>query len=89
MPCRGENGEFGEVTSTSNCTDFQSRRLNIKYRNANGKTALAYTLNGTGIAVGRAMIAIMENNQQKDHSILIPEKLKPYFGKAVITPQTT
>jgi len=82
MPGRGEGGEYGEVTSTSNCTDYQSRRLRIRYKNTeSGKNELAYTLNGTGLAVGRAMIAILENFQNADGSVSIPEQLRPYFGK--------
>ncbi len=80
MPGRGENGEWGEVTSTSNCTDYQSRRLNIRYKNEDGKNAYLHMLNGTAVAVSRAMIAIMENFQQEDGSILMPEKLIPYTG---------
>ena len=89
MPKRGDGGEFGEVTSTSNCTDYQARRLNIRYKDKEtGKNVYAYTLNGTGLAIGRAMIALLENNQQADRSVLIPEKLQPYFGKEVIRPRS-
>lgn len=85
MPNRGEGGEFGEVTSTSNCTDYQARRLNIRYKEkGTNKNVFVYTLNGTGLAIGRAMIALIENNQQPDRSIKIPRKLQPYFGKKVI-----
>jgi len=76
MPGRGE---FGEVTSTSNCTDYQARRLNIRYRVKGEKgTRLLHTLNGTAIAVSRAVI---ENYQQADGSVLIPEVLRPWVGK--------
>ena len=79
MPGRGE---FGEVTSTSNCTDYQARRLNIRYRSKGEKgTHFVHTLNGTAIAVSRALIAIMENYQQPDGSIVVPEALRAWVGK--------
>jgi seryl-tRNA synthetase len=82
MPGRGEAGEFGEVTSTSNCTDYQARRLNIRYKSKDQKgTRFLHTLNGTAIAVSRAIIAILENYQQPDGSIVIPEVLRPWVGK--------
>jgi len=82
MPGRGTAGEYGEVTSTSNCTDYQSRRLNIRYRNKNEKgTHFVHTLNGTAIAISRAIIAILENYQQADGTVLVPEVLRPYLGK--------
>ena len=82
MPGRGTDGEWGEVTSTSNCTDYQARRLNIRYKNKNEKgTHFVHTLNGTAIAISRAIIAILENYQQADGSILIPEVLRPWIGK--------
>jgi seryl-tRNA synthetase len=82
MPGRGENGEYGEVTSTSNCTDYQSRRLDIRYKTKNEKgTHLVHTLNGTAVAISRAIIAILENCQQADGSILVPEVLRPWVGK--------
>jgi seryl-tRNA synthetase len=82
MPGRGEGGEYGEVTSTSNCTDFQARRLNIRYKTPGQKgTKFAHTLNGTAVAVTRAMIAILENNQQADGSVIVPEVLRPWVGK--------
>jgi seryl-tRNA synthetase len=82
MPGRGEAGEYGEVTSTSNCTDYQARRLNIRYKNAGEKgTHFVHTLNGTAIAISRALIAVLENYQQADGSILIPEVLRPMVGK--------
>ncbi len=79
MPGRGESGEWGEVTSTSNCTDYQSRRLGIRYKE-DGKTRYAHTLNGTAVAISRAMIAVLENGQREDGSIAIPEALVPYCG---------
>jgi seryl-tRNA synthetase len=82
MPGRGTAGEWGEVTSTSNCTDYQARRLNIRYRNKNEKgTHLVHTLNGTAIAVSRAIIAVLENHQQSDGSIRVPKVLQPFMGK--------
>lgn len=85
MPGRGEAGEFGEVTSTSNCTDYQSRRLGIRYRKANEKgTHFVHTLNGTAIAISRGLIAILENYQLPDGSVLVPEALRPWVGKEVI-----
>ena len=82
MPGRGAGGEFGEVTSTSNCTDYQARRLGIRYRHKGEKgTRFVHTLNGTAIAVSRGLIAILENYQQPDGSILVPEALRPWVGK--------
>lgn len=82
MPGRGAAGEYGEVTSTSNCTDYQARRLNIRYKKAGEKgTHFVHTLNGTAVACSRAMIAVLENCQQADGSILVPEALRPYVGK--------
>ena len=82
MPGRGKDGEYGEVTSTSNCTDYQSRRLNIRYRPSGQKgTKFVYTLNGTAVACTRAIIAILENYQQEDGSVLVPEVLRPWIGK--------
>lgn len=87
MPARGNGGEFGEITSTSNCTEFQARRLNIRYRTEpKGKPLYVHTLNGTAIALGRAMIAILENNQQADGSVVVPKALRPFLGKDVLTP---
>lgn len=88
MPFLGENGDYGEVTSTSNCTDFQARRLNTKFKNsATGKSEFVHTLNGTAVAVTRTMLAILENYQQKDGSILIPEVLQRYTGIEIIRPK--
>ncbi|PZP39065.1 MAG: serine--tRNA ligase [Pseudomonas fluorescens] len=83
MPGRN-GGSWGEITSTSNCTDFQARRLNIRYRDDDGKLKFAYTLNGTALSVCRAMIALVENHQQEDGSIVIPEALRPYMGKVAV-----
>ena len=82
MPGRGTAGEYGEVTSASNCTDYQSRRLDIRYKVKGEKgTQLVHTLNGTAVAISRAVIAILENYQQADGSILIPEALRKWVGK--------
>ena len=86
MPGRGENGEWGEVTSTSNCTDYQSRRLAIRHRGPGGKgTAFVHTLNGTAVAISRAIIAVLENHQNADGSVNVPAALVPWMGKARIT----
>ena len=70
-----------EISSCSNCLDFQARRMNARFRAAEGKNiAFVHTLNGSGVAVGRALIAVMENHQQADGSILIPPALRPYMG---------
>jgi len=71
---------YRETHSTSNCTDFQARRLNIRYKDASGKLNFAHTLNGTAFAIGRILIAIIENYQQKDGSIKVPEALQKYTG---------
>lgn len=85
MPGRGEAGEWGEVTSTSNCTDYQARRLGIRFRKPGEKgTSFAHTLNGTAVAISRAIIAILENHQQADGTVRVPEPLIPWMGKTVI-----
>jgi seryl-tRNA synthetase len=85
MPGRGD---YGEVTSTSNCTDFQARRLGIRYKVKGEKgTRFVHTLNGTAIAISRAMIAVLENYQQADGSIVIPDALRPWVGKDRIEPR--
>jgi seryl-tRNA synthetase len=87
MPGRGDRGEYGEVTSTSNCTDYQARRLNIRYKVKGEKgTHFVHTLNGTAVAISRALIAILENCQQADGSILVPEALRRWVGKDRIGP---
>jgi seryl-tRNA synthetase len=87
MPGRGEKGEWGEVTSTSNCTDYQARRLAIRYRKPGEKgTHFVHTLNGTAIAMSRAIIAIVENYQQADGSVTVPEALVAWMGKRTMTP---
>jgi seryl-tRNA synthetase len=81
MPGRGDRGEWGEVTSTSNCTDYQARRLNIRYRTKGEKgTEFVHTLNGTAVAISRALIAILENYQQADGSVTVPEALRKFVG---------
>ena len=79
-------GLFREISSCSNFTDFQARRANIRYRPESGKkTELVHTLNGSGLAIGRTWVAIVENYQQADGSVLIPEALWPYIGSDRIT----
>lgn len=84
MPGRADDshpdGDWGEVTSTSNCTDYQARRLNVKYKDDDGKNKYVHMLNGTAIAVGRAMLSIFENYQNEDGSITVPEALVPLCG---------
>jgi seryl-tRNA synthetase len=82
MPGRGEAGEWGEVTSTSNCTDYQARRLNIRFKEKEKKgTQFVHTLNGTAFALSRALISILENHQNADTTVNIPEVLRPYLGR--------
>jgi seryl-tRNA synthetase len=87
MPGRND---YGEVTSTSNTTDYQARRLAIRYRRAEpgGRPQLLHTLNGTALAISRALIALLEVYQQEDGSILFPKALIPYVGKERIEPAT-
>ena len=73
-------GTFREISSCSNCETFQARRAGIRYKRKDGKTDFAHTLNGSGLAVGRTFLAILENYQQADGSVVIPEALKPYMG---------
>jgi seryl-tRNA synthetase len=85
MPGRGEGGEYGEVTSTSDCTDYQARRLNVRYRPAGQKgTRFVHTLNGTAVALSRAIIVILENYQRSDGLVDVPSALCPYMGRDVI-----
>jgi seryl-tRNA synthetase len=82
LPGRGEGGAYGEVTSASNCTDFQARRLKTRFRRKGAKkNELVHTLNGTAVAISRALIALLENHQRGDGSIGIPAALRPYFGR--------
>ena len=82
----GQN-QYREIMSASNCTDFQARRLNIRYRDKLGKLNFVHTLNGTAFAIGRTLIAIIENYQEKNGSIRIPEVLQKYTGFKVIKSQ--
>lgn len=72
---------FREISSCSNCLDFQARRMGMRFKNAQGKLEYVHTLNGSGLAVGRTFAAILENFQQEDGSVIIPQALRPYFGK--------
>eukprot|EP00741_Cyanophora_paradoxa_P007211 tig00001094_g6977.t1 len=71
---------YGEISSTSNCTDYQSRRLNIRYKDESGQNRFAHTLNGTAIAVPRIIVSILENFQQEDGSVIVPPVLRPFIG---------
>ena len=84
MPGRGD---YGEVTSTSNCTDYQARNLNIRSKKKNGEVEYLHMLNGTAIATSRTPLAILENYQNADGSVTIPEVLRPYLGKDKIIPK--
>lgn len=87
MPGRGDGGSWGEVTSASNCTDYQARRLNIRCRSAERKgTQFVHTLNGTAVSCARAIIAILENHQQADGGVIIPAALRPWTGRDAIEP---
>lgn len=85
MPSKGT---YGETHSDSNLTDWQARRLNIRYRGSDGKTRFAYTLNNTAVASPRILIAILENYQQADGSVVVPEVLRPYVGKDILKAKT-
>jgi seryl-tRNA synthetase len=75
-------GAYREISSCSNCEDFQARRAQIRYRKEkNGRPSFVHTLNGSGLAVGRTLVAVLENYQQKDGTVLIPDALRPYFGE--------
>ena len=78
--------QFREISSCSNCLDFQSRRMQARYRNENGKPELVHTLNGSGVAIGRCLIAVVENYQNEDGSITVPEVLRPYLKTDRLTP---
>jgi seryl-tRNA synthetase len=79
-------GRYRELTSTSNCTTFQARRLNIRYRDADGRNQTVATLNGT-LATTRWIVAIVENHQRADGSVVVPEQLRPFLGQDVLTPR--
>jgi seryl-tRNA synthetase len=80
MPGQGEGGTYREISSCSVCGDFQARRMDARYRGADNKPRFVHTLNGSGTAVGRALIAVMETYQQEDGSIAVPDVLQPYMG---------
>jgi seryl-tRNA synthetase len=80
MPGQGDGGAFREISSCSVCGDFQARRMDARYRGPDGKPRFVHTLNGSGTAVGRALIAVMETYQQENGSIAVPEVLQPYMG---------
>jgi seryl-tRNA synthetase len=84
MPSRGE---YGEVTSASNCTDYQARNLNIRFKDKGDQTEFVHMLNGTAIATSRTPLAILENYQQKDGSVLVPKVLQKYTGFKKISPK--
>lgn len=75
---------YREISSCSNCGDFQARRMGARYKDAEGNTHFLHTLNGSGLAVGRTLVAVLENYQQEDGSVLVPEVLKPYMGVEII-----
>jgi len=80
MPGQGDGGAFREISSCSVCGDFQARRMDARYRGSDGRPHFVHTLNGSGTAVGRALIAVMETYQQEDGSIAVPDVLQPYMG---------
>jgi seryl-tRNA synthetase len=78
---------YREISSVSNCEAFQARRMQARFKNAAGKNELVHTLNGSGLAVGRALVAVLENHQNADGSITIPKALQPYVdGKETLAP---
>ncbi len=80
MPGQGDGGAYREISSCSICGDFQARRMDARYRGSDGRPRFVHTLNGSGTAVGRALIAVMETYQQEDGSIAVPDVLQPYMG---------
>ncbi|MDB5504362.1 MAG: seryl-tRNA synthetase [Tardiphaga sp.] len=80
MPGQGDGGAYREISSCSVCGDFQARRMDARYRGPDGRPRFVHTLNGSGTAVGRALIAVMETYQQEDGSIAVPDVLQPYMG---------
>jgi seryl-tRNA synthetase len=87
MPGRGETGAFGEVTSASNCTDFQARRLRARFRRKGSKRAeLMHTLNGTAVANSRAIVALLESHQRADGGVAVPKALQRYLGREELRP---
>jgi seryl-tRNA synthetase len=88
MPGRGEHGSYGEVSSTSNCTDYQARRLQTRFRRKGAKkNEYVHMLNGTAVSNARAILALLENHQQEDGSVAIPRALRPYVGRDAIGPR--
>ena len=78
---------YREISSVSNCQAFKARRMQARFKSAAGKNEWVHTLNGSGLAVGRALVAVLENHQQADGSIRIPAALQPYLGgRAVLKP---
>jgi seryl-tRNA synthetase len=75
---------YREISSVSNCEAFQARRLQARYKNAQGRNEWVHTLNGSGLAVGRTLVAVLENYQQADGSVLVPEVLRPYMGGMMV-----
>lgn len=71
---------YREISSCSNMTDFQARRMQARFKNAQGKNELLHTLNGSGLAVGRTLVAVLENYQNEDGSVTVPTVLRPYMG---------
>jgi seryl-tRNA synthetase len=71
---------YREISSVSNCEAFQARRLQARFKNAQGKNEWVHTLNGSGLAVGRTLVAVLENYQNADGSVTVPEALRPYLG---------
>ncbi|MDT7776488.1 MAG: seryl-tRNA synthetase, partial [Pseudonocardiales bacterium] len=86
--CEGwvpSQGRYRELSSTSNCTTFQARRLNVRYRDGDGRNQVVATLNGT-LATTRWIVAILENHQRPDGSVTVPAQLRPFLGQDVLTP---
>ena len=71
---------YREISSVSNCEAFQARRMQTRFKNAQGKNEFVHTLNGSGLAVGRTLVAVLENYQNADGSVTIPDALRPYMG---------
>jgi seryl-tRNA synthetase len=88
MPGRGESGDWGEISSTSNCTDYQARRLRTRFRRRSSKrNELVHMLNGTAVSNARLILAILENHQRADGSVAVPKALQPYVGRESIGPR--
>ena len=77
---------YREISSISNCEAFQARRLQARFRTAAGKTEFVHTLNGSGLAVGRTLVAVLENYQNADGSVTVPEVLRPYMRGLTVIP---